>query len=133
MNIKNLLERASLLPSDLFLSSPSCTSGEDRGRGCRWPGQRERGGLPGSEGAASGGLFFFGRVGPVGGPIVMQRCINNATGLLNAPLPWGPLCLSEHGVCVCFKAPEEGARHTDLQPAQVTLVVFLSQVPAQDR
>lgn len=31
---------------------------------------------------------------------MMQRCINNATGLLNAPLPWGPLCLTEHYVCV---------------------------------
>lgn len=38
---------------------------------------------------------------PVGGPIVMQRCINNATGLLNALLPWGPLCLGEQRVYVC--------------------------------
>lgn len=43
----------------------------------------------------SGRLFFFGRDQPVGGPIVMQRCINNATGLLNAVLPWGSLWLTE--------------------------------------
>lgn len=56
------------------------------------------------ERAASGGLFWQAR--PVGGPIVMQRCINNATGLLNAPLSWRPLCLSEHRVC--FVAPQGG-------------------------
>lgn len=69
---------------------------------------------------------------------MMQRCINNATGLLNAPLPWGPLWLSEHCVCVCVSWPLRRERGKDierdrdresgaeLQSAQVTLVASFS-------
>lgn len=75
---------------------------------------------------------FFWPDRPMGGSIVMQRCINNATGLLNASLPWGPLWLGEQRVCVrlCM-APKRGERKNpqrrrggaELQAAQVTLVV----------
>lgn len=54
----------------------------------------------------------------------MQRCINNATGLLNAPLPWGPLCLAEHYVCV--RERRDRVREREREAAQVTLVVSLS-------
>lgn len=61
--------------------------------------------------------FWQGR--PVGGPIVIQRCINNATGLLNALLPWGPLCLGEHCVCVnvyvCVSWPLRREREGDIE------------------
>lgn len=67
----------------------------------------------------SGRLFWQGQ--PVGGPIVMQRCINNATGLLNDLLPWGPLCLSEHCAYVCVK--ERDNRKGERESAQVTCVV----------
>lgn len=63
-------------------------------------GEREREGRQrGRRSIETAGSFW--QSWSVGGPIVMQRCINNATDPLNALLLWGPLCLSEQCMCLC--------------------------------